>query len=333
MNAPQMSVVTTAGAIGERWLGIPGIEVTPGGRIFASFFSGGVAEPDPGNTVYLAWSDNGGATFTPPTAMALPHAGTRCFDPTLWLAPTGALWLIYNRGNRDTAQHAVFARTCAKPDGRVPTWSAEFPVPLETPYAFRMNKPTVLSTGEWVMPVTHARQPVYDWFAGPAQVQGVAISSDEGRNWSLHGAVEAPHWALENMVAERRDGSLVMLIRAGGGFLWESRSFDRGRTWTAGRPSTIPNPGSRFFVRVLDDGRWLLLNHVSPDERTGLAAWLSMNEGETWGAGLVIDGRAGISYPDAVVAPDGTVLSVHDRDRGGAAEVLLARFHLNDIPG
>lgn len=41
-----------------------------------------------------------------------------------------------------------------------------------------MNKPTVLSTGEWLMPVTHAAQPVHEWFAGPAQRQGVGISRD-----------------------------------------------------------------------------------------------------------------------------------------------------------
>mgnify|MGYP000553983564 CR=1 FL=1 len=36
-----------------------------------------------------------------------------------------------------------------------------------------MNKPIVLSTGEWVLPVTHAPQKTYDWFARSTQVQGV----------------------------------------------------------------------------------------------------------------------------------------------------------------
>ena len=39
------------------------------------------------------------------------------------------------------------------------------------------------------MPVTHAAQPIHDWFAGPKQLQGVGISADQGRTWTLHGAL------------------------------------------------------------------------------------------------------------------------------------------------
>ena len=35
------------------WQGIPGIERTPKGRLFVSWFSGGTKEPAPENTVYL----------------------------------------------------------------------------------------------------------------------------------------------------------------------------------------------------------------------------------------------------------------------------------------
>jgi len=55
------------------------------------------------------------------------------------------------------------------------------------------------------MPVTHAAERTFDWFAGPKQLQGVAISSDKGRTWKLHGSLRAPHWALENMIVELRD--------------------------------------------------------------------------------------------------------------------------------
>jgi len=41
------------------WQGIPGIERTAQGRVFVSWFTGGLKEPSPDNTVVLARSDDG----------------------------------------------------------------------------------------------------------------------------------------------------------------------------------------------------------------------------------------------------------------------------------
>ena len=314
------------------WQGIPGIERTPKGRLYVSFFSGGPREPSPENTVYLCRSDDQGKTFTEPEAMAVPIGTSRTFDPTLWKDPSGKLWYIFNRGNKDTGEHGVHARTCDNPDAPTPKWSEEFRVGYDkTPYAFRMNKPTVLSTGQWLMPVTHAAEPVHDWFAGPKQLQGVGISTDRGRTWTLHGAVKAPAWALENMIVELRDGRLWMLIRAGQKQLWQSHSTDRGNTWTEATASSIANPGSRFFIRRLASGNLLLVNHYKFTGRSHLTAQLSTDDGKTWNEGILLDQRGGVSYPDGVQADDGTIWMVYDRDRQGAGEILLATFREEDV--
>ena len=319
--------------LGQRiWQGIPGLECTDGGRIFISWFTGGPKEPAPENTVVLSWSDDHGRTFTPPRAMALPwNDSTRCFDPTLWLDPKGRLWYIFNRGNRETAMHDVRARICNDPDATEPVFGNEFRVGYQNPYAFRMNKPTVLSTGEWIMPVTHAVEPVHDWFAGPKQIQGVGISTDEGLTWKLHGAVEAPPWALENMIVELRDGRLWMLIRTSSGVLWQSYSNDRGRTWSEGSASTVSNPGSRFFIRRTSSGNLILVNHYKFNGRSHLTAQLSSDDGVTWNDGLLLDERSGISYPDGVQDKDGLFRITYDRDRGGAGEILMATFREEDV--
>lgn len=314
------------------WQGIPGLERTPKGRLFVSWYSGGTREPAPENTVYLAYSDDQGKTFTEPVPMAGPRGGARAFDPTLWRDPGGKLWYIFNRGNKDRAEHGVYARTCKNPDAATPVWSEEFRVGYdEAPVSFRMNKPTVLSTGEWIMPVTHATEPVHDWFAGPKQLQGVGISTDQGRTWKLYGAVKAPHWALENMIAELRDGRLWMLIRAGSTVLWESYSADRGRTWSEARATTIASPGSRFFIRRLASGNLLLVNHYKFEGRSHMTARLSTNDGKTWNEGLLLDERAGVSYPDGVQAANGLIWIVYDRDRQGAGEILFATFRERDV--
>lgn len=56
--------------------------------------------------------------------------------------PTGRLWYIFNRGNKDAATHDVHARICQNSDTAVPAWSDEFRVGYaEASYSFRMNKP------------------------------------------------------------------------------------------------------------------------------------------------------------------------------------------------
>ncbi|MCC7494805.1 MAG: exo-alpha-sialidase [Fimbriimonadaceae bacterium] len=326
------AVVATAAQIGQRWAGIPGVERTAAGRLFVSFFSGGDREPDVANTVYLCHRDEAAAAWTTPEVLAAPWSdGTRAFDPTLWLDPTGTLWLIYNRGNQATARHDVWARRCVDPDAAELAWSAEHRLGFEAPYALRMNKPTVLRGGVWALPVTLALEPVPRWFAGDTQLQGAALSPDQGQTWQLHGAVQAPPWALENMLLEISDGGLRMFIRTGAGVIWQATSPDGGFTWSPASPTRIANPGSRFFIRRLADGSWLLLNSPDSQRRTAIVACRSQDEGASWSPPLVLDPRDAVSYPDACVAA-GTVWAVHDRDRGGAAEILLTSFTLAELP-
>ena len=322
---------------GRLWQGIPGLERTAKGRLYVSWFTGGPKEPAPGNTVVLVRSDDGGKTFTVPEPLGLPDAdGTRCYDPCLWIDPRGRLWYFFNRGNRQTAVHSVVARICDDPDATPPVFGPEVRVGFDVPFAFRMNKPTVLSTGEWLLPVTHAAEPVPAWSTGYTTAQtpllhGVAISTDEGRTWRLHGAVTAPPWPLENMIVEQKDGRLWMLIRTSSGVLWQSHSADKGRTWSPGEASTIKSPGSRFFIRRLASGNLLLVTHHNFTGRSHLTARLSTDDGATWNDGLLLDERTNVSYPDGVQDRDGLIWITYDRDRQAAGEILRATFREEDV--
>jgi predicted neuraminidase len=314
------------------WQGIPGLEQTPRGRLFVSFFSGGTKEPAVENTVYLTYSDDNGSTFTRPEPMAGPREGGRTYDPSLWLDPLGRLWYFFSRGNRELGRHSLYARICDRPDAAPPVWGEEFRVGFDgTSLCFRLNKPVVLSTGEWIVPVTYAVEPVYDWDGGPSQLQGVGISNDKGKSWKLHGAVKAPPFALENMIVELRGRRLWMLMRTGSGFLWESFSTDRGRNWSEPKASTIASPGARFYVRRLASGNLLLVNHYRFTGRSHLTARISTDEGKTWNEGLLLDERSNVSYPDGVQSKDGLIRIVYDRERYGAGEILLAAFREQDV--
>ena len=313
------------------WQGIPGFERTAKGRVFVSWFTGGTKEPEPENTAVLSHSDDGGKTFSAPQAMALPLSdGTRCYDPCLWIDPKGRLWYLFNRSVKDSTRHGVYARSART---RMPRRRCGRGVPrrIRSPFSFRMNKATVLSTGEWVLPVVHALEPLAGW-AGfdPKQVFGAAVSTDEGKTWTLHGAVKTEKAGLENMIVELKDGRLWMLIRTEK-VLWESHSSDKGRTWTKGRPTTIATPHSRFFIRRLASGNLLLVNHYKFTGRSHLTAQLSTDDGATWNDGLLLDERTGVSYPDGVQDKDDLIWITYDRDRGGAGEILLAKFKEEDV--
>ena len=309
------------------WQGIPAIECARNGRLWCAFFSGGPKEPDPENLILITTSGDGGTTWSDPETIAAPGGLTRAYDPALWHDPTGRLWLIYNHACLETKEFSVLAMTTDRSDEASPRWSDPRRIELGVPFAFRLNKPTVLTTGEWLLPVTWGRTAPDGWFAGPGQLQGAAVSTDGGATWALRGAVEAPEWALENMILERTDGTLRMLIRTGSGVLWESVSSDRGTTWSESAPTSIVNPGSRFFIRRLVSGRVLLINTPDPKRRMGLSAYVSdSDDGDEYGTGLELDSRDNVSYPDAVEAPDGTICAVHDCDRQGAGEILLNVF-------
>lgn len=316
----------------RQWQGIPAIERAANGRLWCAFFSGGPKEPDPNNVILLATSKDDGVSWSAPMVVISHPGSTRAYDPALWHDPTGRLWLFYNQANLETGDFAVWAMTTDHSDLADPQWNPPQKIEVDAPFAFRLNKPTVLTTGQWLLPVTWARKAPTDWFAGDQQLQGVGISMDSGQTWTLRGGVEAPSWALENMIVERRDGRLWMLIRTGGGVLWESFSTDCGRTWSLGSPTAVVNPGVRFFVRRLASGRLLLINTPDPKRRQGLRVYVSDLRNETlFGTGLELDPRDKVSYPDAVQAPDGSIYAVHDCDRQGVGEILLDVFSEEEI--
>ena len=66
--------------------------------------------------------------------------------------------------------------------------------------------------------------------------------------------------------------------------LWESESFDYGKSWTPARPSEIPNPGTKFVIYRIR-GRHVLVNNVcTPDHpyRDVLELWVSSDNCATW---------------------------------------------------
>lgn len=305
----------------RQFQGIPSLAVSPGGRIWTTWYAGKTPAEDQNNYVVVASSEDGGQTWAERFVVDPDGEGpVRAFDPELWVDPTGRLWSFWAQaiGGQGTVA-GVWAMTNDEPDRLGASWSP----PIRLTDGIMMCKPIVLSSGEWLLPVSTWRETDYS--------AKVVLSSDQGQTWHLQGACNVPvsdRSFDEHMLVEKNDGSLWMLVRTAQG-IGESFSRDRGRTWSDLAPCAILHPSSRFFIRRLASGSLLLVKHGPLREQTGrslLTAYVSADDGLSWSQGLLLDEREDVSYPDGQQGPDAKIHIVYDRARTKDREILLCTF-------
>lgn len=316
----------------RHWQGIPSVEKTAGGRLFAAWYSGGLTE-QLGNFVVVARSDDDGATWETPVCAAYGGESLRCFDPCLWTDPDGRLWLFWNV----QPEYRTYAAVCANPDEGNLVWSDPFVVGAEV----MMNKPAVLANGDWLLPIAVWDKGIYAVCELQSDAEDrrafVYRSRDKGKTFErLGGVTHARRTFDEHMIVERKNGELYMLLRTKDN-LYESVSEDGGQTWSAARDSGIRSPSSRFYLGKLRSGNWILVTHDAFVGRNNLTAMLSEDEGGTWTRKLLLDERDLVSYPDLKQDADGWIYVIYDRERGNggdvraAREILAAKFREEDI--
>ena len=317
-----------------------GIARTPKGRIWAAWIGG---EDGPKAFMVAATSDDDGETWSKPR-LVIDSQSPRLPLPrsviigNFWTDPLGRLWLFFDQTmNHYDGRQGLWISVCQNPDADDPSWSK----PVRLWHGAVLNKPTVLSNGEWFLPVEFPLlQPIGNMknvhnSLEPLRGATVMVSGDQGKTWERRGNVRFPNpsWD-EHMFVELRDGRIWMLARTQKGTM-QSFSSDGGRTWAEPTFPTFSHPAARFFIRRLDSGRILLIKHGDKidahEGRYKLSAWLSEDEGQTWKGGLLLDDRKGISYPDGFQAPEGKIYISYDHERSKLGEILMARFTEDDV--
>lgn len=305
--------------------GIPSMAVSPGGRLWANWYAGVTPREDQNNYVVVSTSGDDGKSWREVLVIEPDGAGpVRAFDPELWVAPTGRLFVFWaqSKGHDGTVAGVWCAHT-DNPDNEQPRWSE----PRRLTDGIMMCKPLVLSSGEWVLPAS-------TWRATDSSAR-MLVSTNLGRSWTLRGACNVPRDVRafdEHTIIERRDKTLWLLARTKYG-IGESVSTDRGKTWPDLTPAQIAHPSARFFVRRLHSGNLLLVKHGAIQQRTGrshLTAFISADDGQTWTGGLLLDERGGVSYPDGQQTADGWIRIIYDYSRTGSRHILMAKFREED---
>ena len=296
------------------WQGVPTIAVTAGGRLFASWVSGGSAEPRVENYDTFAYSDDGGKSWTELAVIDTQKSTdknkkSKVNDAQMWVDnDTNTLYVFYELSGVESnfeKNSAVWCFTIKNPDAAPAEW--EF---SEHRYCFPgllRNNITVLSDGTWIA------APNY-YMDGRFSV--VYASTDKGNTWQERGKAYIPQ-ALnfdETVVTELSDGTLWMTVRTARSYIYESFSFDKGETWTIGVASRMRNPSSRFqFFRTASGALCGVWNDDS-SERIDLKVALSYDDGKTWTKPLMIY-RKNSTYPDFSIDSNGVIHLIFDSGR------------------
>jgi len=326
-----------------------GIELTPKGRIWTCCVAGG----DNADAFFvLSWSDNKGKKWSKTKFVVDPHDTSlplkrRTLVGQLWTDPNGRLWLFFDQGmtyydGRSGGWYSI----CENPDSDKPVWSK----PEFIWWGCTLNKPTVASTGEWILPVSLWVRNRMEILLEEGQTKNpldgahheldtlrkahAFVSTDQGKTWERRGGVFFPEPSFdEHQFIELNNGTWWMTGRTGIG-ICQSFSNDRGFTWST--PELYqPHVNSRHFIRRLQSGNLLLVRHGMPDKetkkRSHLRALISTDDGKTWIGGLLLDERDGVSYPTGFQDKDGYIYISYDYQRSKYGDVLMARFNEQDI--
>ncbi len=274
------------------------------GRLLAAWFSGPF-EASVHQVILGAYSSDDGKTWS--EAEVLHDAPRRSDVDAAFIAEGERTWVVFTRGRWDrypfvglrdvereevgAASYKLYAQATDDSGG---TWTDTAQIIDEVSWGCRSNG-IKLATGELLLPAYHFT----------TQAAAIVRSDDGGKTWQRHGNVipEGKVGANEPTVAQLPDGELLMVVRSRDGLLWESRSRDRGTTWSAPVKTELVAAAASHNLFCASTGDLLLThNACRPPKRTPLTIRASKDGGKSWGEPLIL---AEIKHP----APDEEVFS------------------------
>jgi predicted neuraminidase len=237
----------------------------------ACVWFGGSQEGKSDISIYFSRLPAGGACWTEAVKLSDDPARSEQ-NPVLFPAPDGALWLFYTAqksGNQDTS---IIRCRVSHDHGR--TWGP-IGVLFDKAGTFVRQPVVVLDNGDWLLPVFYCRTRPGEKWVGDDDVSAVRISADQGRTWSeveVPGSVGCVHMNIGKLA----DGALLALFRSRwADHVYQSRSTDGGRTWTAPVPTGLPNNNSSIqFVTLANGHLAVAFNDASAAQATGRRASL-----------------------------------------------------------
>jgi predicted neuraminidase len=183
------------------------------------------------------------------------------------------------------------------------------------------NHPVKLSDGRLLMP----------FYSENKWCSEFMVSENNGEDWDHISEVCSRPGNIQASVVELGNNELYATMRTGarGKQLWQTRSYDGGKTWSKAEQTNIPNPNSGTDMIKLDTGEILLAFNNSKKNRTPLSLALSSDGGHSWGTLKNIeDGPGEYSYPSLCQSKDGAIHLTYTYQRKTIKHVAFSRSWL-----
>ena len=301
-------------------------------RLVAAWF-GGTHENHPDVSIWLSrkekTSPSGGEnTWTPPVKVAdgVMEDGERfaAWNPVLFQPADGPLLLFYKLGVNPRTWWGMMTRS--HDGGRSWTPPVRLPDGVLGPIK---NKPIQLPNGDLLCP-SSTEDKVQGWRVHFER------TPDLGETWQIIGPINDGQRVRGNpavpayVCGRANAGDLPQSAGRSGGNL----VTDEGRTWSAMRAMSLPNPNSGTDAVTLDDGQAAARLQPSTHARTPLNVAVS-TDGSAWQMAFVLEDQPGeYSYPAVIQTADGLVHITYTWNRTRIKHVVLdpARFIFHPLP-
>lgn len=292
----------------------------PSGDLICAWFNG-PKEGEPDTNIVLSRLPKGDSVWTTPMRMSAdPERSEQ--NPVLFTPGGDTVWLLHTSNEPHDQTTSRVLRRVSTDGGHT---FAPATVVFEEAGTFLRTPIVVLSNGDWLIPAYHCRR--------GGEFSAVKISTDNGESWQEYDVPDSAG-RVQMSVVETEPGRLLAMFRSrDADRIYESRSDDHGRTWTAPVRTPLPNNNSAIQLLRLDGGDLMLVFNDASGERdqfrwvpdgdglrrktvrTPLTLAVSKDGGRTWPHlrnlqvqdEEYLDNQFGYSYPAMLQAADGSV--------------------------
>lgn len=293
------------------------------GGLVAAWF-GGTGERNPDVGIWVSRRDKDRWSKVVEVANGVQQDGKRypCWNPVLFQPSRGPLLLFYKVGPSPSEWWGMLMNST---DGGV-SWSKPRRLPDGILGPIK-NKPVQLQDGSILSgsSTEHAGWRVH-----------MERTTDLGETWQKTEPLNdrTQFGAIQPAILVHRSGAIQILCRSRQSKITESWSTDRGKTWSAMKPTPLPNPSAGIDAVMLKDGRALVVYNHTEKGRSPLNVAVS-SDGKTWKAALILEDQPGeYSYPAVIQTPDGLVHVTYTWKRVRIKHVVIdpRKLVLRDMP-
>lgn len=316
---------------------IPQVARLADGNLFAVWSS--VPKAGGAGKVYGARSADQGTTWTAPKLL-MTESDRFYADPNLLVDGKRVFVFatVVTVPNRIQKSWTKYIRS----DDSGATWSGIEEIVIPRQYVSgKQHNGIVLRDGTYLVGVAWDKWPEHGMAArseGEMDLTAGVLVSKDGRNWTLHGALHVlldrltpggTNGLCEPSLVELANGEVLMILRSGGSFHYESRSRDGGVTWSNPVPSALPGHNTPTALYRVNASEIVAVWNNSPLTRYPLSVALSSDGGKTWSAPRIIASTNGfqVSYPGLTQTTDGKLFAVWQQALpDGGRDIRFAKF-------